>query len=275
MTGLPAPEEFSILGILAAIQEDIDGELNTIAEILGRSRFVLADQHESHMPPQGEITGSRMHSPLQGIDEAMDSNEALVVDDVMILNEEASLVEGSNSGSAAYGLLERLQAVPRPTAIRTSSDAVVRQPQSNDRPEILSPRANSSPAVVPAVNQEHEAHNPVITFPIVDVRTTSAPTGRGPSRPVVSETYLDAGANGVISSNVPIVSEAGRHYPLYTHDDTGLFEITASSIQPPPVALGRRFRFGGAFSGFSTWFSTRRESIDQGAEARLRGLLNR
>jgi len=125
--GLPALEEFSIQGILSAIQEDIEGDMNTIAEILGRSRFVLADQHDSHMPPQGEITGSRMHSPLRGIDEAMDSNEQLIADDVLILNDDASLVDGSNTGLGAYGLLERLQAIPRTAALRTTSDAIVTQ----------------------------------------------------------------------------------------------------------------------------------------------------
>src|SRR6185437_6179273 len=72
---LPPIHEFSIQGILAAIAEDVEEDINAAAEILGRSRLVLADQHESHLPPQGEIRATS--SPLQAVAEASSSNERL------------------------------------------------------------------------------------------------------------------------------------------------------------------------------------------------------
>ncbi len=98
---LPPVSDFTIDGILSAIQPDIEGTLDAIAEIMGRSRLSLANEYDSHLPPQGEIR------------EASSSNEQLAADNVIIVPEDASLVDGSHAGSAAYGLLERLRASTR------------------------------------------------------------------------------------------------------------------------------------------------------------------
>ena len=258
-SGLPAREEFSIQGILDAIHEDIEGDLNTIAEILGRSRFVLADQHEAQMPPQGEI----MLSP------GPEAETAPIDDSVMILNEDASLIDGSNSGSAAYGLLERLQAVPRP--VRMSSDAAA---LISTRPQIVSPiRTHSSPA---AIQPEPEnAPAPAVLASHQPPNKGGMASASGPSRAVISEMYLSAEADGVNSGVVPTVSEAGRHYPLYTYDDSNLFEAPVIPRRRPLPS--RRFGTWATldFSALTSWYSTGLRVEDQDAEARLRGLLNR
>lgn len=263
---LPTQDEFGIQGILSAIREDIEVDVNTISEILGRSRFMLADQYESQLPPQGEIT---MRSPLQGIEEATPGDERLAVDDVAILHEDASLVEGSNSGSAAYRLMERLQTVPRPTRINSDAPAVLRPPDT----DAISPvRTHSSP---PAIQPEPES-SPAKLIVRTEPRDPSAvPPGRGPAQAVVSETYVSAEANGVFSGIVPIVSEAGRHYPLYTHDETGLFETTTFSHTLSSSTRRSESWLIPGFSGFTSWFSRGHVNTDQGAEARLRDLLNR
>lgn len=264
-SGLPAREEFSIQGILDAIHEDIEGDLNTVAEILGRSRFVLADQHEAQMPPQGEIVLNQG----EGVETAAANEGRLADENVLILNEDASLVDGSNSGSAAYGLLERLQVVPRLARMNSDAPAL-----TSITPEVISPiRMHSSPAAIQA--------EPDISFSMrvpsgVEPRQRRAiMPDRSPASAVVSETYLAAEADGVNSGIVPIVSEAGRHYPLYTHEDIDVFE---SSLFPPRPPVSSR-RLGSwvvpEMSTLTSWFSTARRTEDQDAEARLRGLLRR
>lgn len=243
-TSLPALEEFSIQGILSAIDEDIEGDLAVISEVLGRSRFVLADQYESQMAPLGEIRGI-------GIDVIGEEDEIRVTDDVMILREDASLVDGSNSGSAAYGLLERLQAVPR-----TGGDGVE--------------RIFSNEVARAAVHEQH--NHDLQTPPVNEARDLTATRPDGPARAVVSETYLSAEADGVSSGMVPMVSEAGRHYPLYTHGDTDLFNTATLRESSPP---GRRGGYTSGFDGITNWLSRRTSSTELDAEARLRGLLNR
>lgn len=282
---LPPISDFSIQGILAAIQEEIEPDVNAISEILGRSRLALADQHESHMPPQGEIRAGLR--PLQGIAEVSSSNERLAADNVLILHDEASLIDGSRAGSAAYGLLERLQAVPR--ARRQRSD-----PPVPTRSSIMPQRISSSPAVLPEASftQDFGPPDPAprssrapryllqnfsnpTADPAVHSRTTNA---------VVSETYLSAGANGTTVSNPPVVSEAGRNYPLYSYDESDLFETMPIPLSPPR-SRGLRSRLPNlrriTHAYGWKWWQWRPEqamaphSSSQGAEERLRDILDR
>lgn len=267
---LPAPEELSIQGILSAIYEDIEGDLNTISEVLGRSRFMLADQYENQMPPQGEIV---MHTgALEGIEESPGGG-----DDVMILNEDASLQDGSNAGSAAYRMMERLQTVPR--SIRVNSD-IAAVPRLETQPTTT--RTQSSPigtASLGAESLEVEEADP--QAPIEYRVPFSTQSRQGPSRPVVSETYLSAEADGSFTGVVPVVSEAGRHYPLYSHADMGLFGPTTSREDPvlslPERSESRRpdtWNVPG-LSLLTSWFAGPSSIDDQSAEGRLRILLNR
>ncbi|RMZ83943.1 hypothetical protein DV737_g1378, partial [Chaetothyriales sp. CBS 132003] len=120
---LPPLQDYSFDSILATISEDVRDDFTAIGDILGRSRFVLADQHDSHLPPTGEIRVS----PLQVVAEASASNERLAADQVIIANDDASLIDGSHSGSAAYGLLERLQALHRTTTMTTPTSHMTRE----------------------------------------------------------------------------------------------------------------------------------------------------
>jgi hypothetical protein len=52
---LPSDKDFSIESILQAIEPDIRGTLDSIAEICGRSKLSLANEYGSHIAPLGEI----------------------------------------------------------------------------------------------------------------------------------------------------------------------------------------------------------------------------
>ncbi len=279
---LPPVSDFSIEGILAAIQPDIEGTIDAIAEIMGRSRLTLANEYESHMPPQGEIRAAT-HPPLLPVEEASSSNERLAADNVLIAGEDASLVDGSHAGSAAYGLLERIGQVPRPT--RQRSDA----PSSWAAAVPVTPiRTISSPAVLPIPAISPEPPSPDVTAqppstPRVLLKngTRRNASARGASRTtsaVVSEVYLHAGANGGPSQSPPIVSSAGRNYPLYTRDESNLFEL------PGPVSGLRSFqsriqnwRLLSELQSLASWLRRDGGSIERGqdAQTQLRGILER
>lgn len=52
---LPSLESFSIQDILASIGPEADASLDAIAEICGRSKMSLAEQHGSHRPPHVQL----------------------------------------------------------------------------------------------------------------------------------------------------------------------------------------------------------------------------
>lgn len=278
---LPPIQEYSIQGILAAIEEEIEDNVNAISEILGRSRLVLADQHDSHLPPQGEIRATS--SSLQAVAEASTSNERLAAtDDVLILREDASLVDGSHTGSAAYGLLERLQAVPRTRRMKSDISH-----ESASRRASGSARNYSAPAVlrdVPLPSEDHDQTAspglPQASRQLMQNQAHEVQEGEPPSRTttaVVSETYLSAGANATTVSDPPVVSEAGRHYPLYSYDYSDLFE------SPEPPAPTARIRFvrrlqslipTGELQSLASWVHGRGGHVVT-AESQLREILAR
>ncbi|RAR04118.1 meiosis-specific topoisomerase spo11 [Stemphylium lycopersici] len=55
---LPSADDFSFSAILRAVDPEIRDAIDAIAEICAKSRMSLADEYDSHLPPQGEITGS-------------------------------------------------------------------------------------------------------------------------------------------------------------------------------------------------------------------------
>ncbi|KAJ9482770.1 hypothetical protein VN97_g10648 [Penicillium thymicola] len=83
----PTDKDFSIESILQAIEPDIRGTLDSIAEICGRSKLSLSNEYGSHIAPLGEICApSDVLGPVeearrneeQGVD---DSNAVIVEDD--------------------------------------------------------------------------------------------------------------------------------------------------------------------------------------------------
>jgi hypothetical protein len=278
---LPPLSAYSFDGILGSIREVIEEDLNGIAEILGQSRLVLADQHESHLPPTGEIRAGH----LPALAEASSSNEQLAVDDVLILHENASLVEGSQTGSAAYGLLERLQAAPR---IRRIHSEVATSPTQSRMP-IVEHRI-SSPAVLTEESMladgAHEAlasqatTRPRSVNQLLRLTSSSAAASfEVPTADVTSsEVWLSTGANGLVVSDPPLVSEAGRSYPLYSYDESQLFETPALVRSQNPTFASRlqRLLFLKDLQESLGWaVPPRRGAVGEGAEQQLRCILSK
>jgi hypothetical protein len=247
---LPPISDFTIDGILSAIQPDIEGTLDAIAEIMGRSRLSLANEYDSHMPPQGEIRASS-RSALLPVEEASSINEQLAEDNVIIVPEDASLIDGSHIGSAAYGLLERLRVSP------------------HTRRTDLMPRASSSPTVLEDFD---EPRSPTTPRSLLN-------NGVRPTEPTVSETYLSAGANARLASSPIVVAE--WEHPLY-YDDSNLVEELSEPQSPGQVqSIQNRMQNLSLISdlrGLATWLHRDRRTnskIQEDAETMLRMILER
>ena len=240
---LPPASDFSIDGILNAIHPDIEETLHAIAEIMGRSRFTLANEYGSHMPPQGEIRAQGRipgENPLLPVEEASSSNERLAGDNVIIVDEDASVVDGSVAGSRAYSLLERLRAVPRTTGHQSSTNTSHTLPSAPHRSS-SSPSALHSPTTTPA-QERRTRPSRTRSNPRALLQNASAQTGLSTAA-VLSETYLSPSANGVGASSPPLISEGGYERPLYSYEEASLFEATSNAYpQNQTTAFLERLR---------------------------------
>lgn len=306
---LPPISEYGFEAIWNTVQADVEEDVNAIAEIWGQHRLVLADQHESHLPPQGEIRAPIV--ALEAVAEASASTERLGAPsedvNVMVADLDASLVEGSNAGSAAYGLLERLQAMPQTRRQHSDFPNPASETAGPSAPRMQSTRNQSSPALlddIPATTPVEVVAIPKLApSPNTDAKRSSKHllqtqpfdnpiNNAAPSRStgaVVSEVYLSAGAAGRVVSDPPVVSEAGRHYPLYSYDESEVFEggHNGRSTQTRQLSFRERVQrlvlLGdlGIAIGWRTRTAGRRQGFDaragdgSDAEDRLRGILGR
>lgn len=97
----PADKDFSIESILQAIEPDIRGTMNSIAEICGRSKLSLANEYGSHIAPLGEIRASQ--GGLVPVEEASPSEEQRADEGVVLFEDDHSLMDpGRSSHSSAF-----------------------------------------------------------------------------------------------------------------------------------------------------------------------------
>ena len=125
---LPSDEEFSIDGILRAIEPNIQTTLDSIAQIYGRSKLSLANEYSSHIAPLGEIRAPPGY--LLPVDEASSDQERQQADDygdgddgVVIYNDE----QDHQNPFSYYGDIDNIrqadaQRLRRPSMVPFSGD---------------------------------------------------------------------------------------------------------------------------------------------------------
>lgn len=64
---LPPPKSFSFQDILNSIGSEADASIDAIAEICGRSKMSLAEEHGSHLPPQANARIVRENSSAESV----------------------------------------------------------------------------------------------------------------------------------------------------------------------------------------------------------------
>ena len=284
---LPPISEFSIDGIIESLQPEIDETIDAIAEILGRSRLALADHHEVHLPPQGEIREST-HPVLFPVEEATSSNENLAGDDVLILHDDASVADGSTTSSAKRALLQNLKAHPRPSrqqsdvlTLRSAGPARPPTVRTTSLPALLPDPVAISPAVPPkaVTDQEGVGANARI---LLDHMSKNPPTVGGLQqtlRATTSGTYLTASttAQPVLSSQGP-GEAAGRSLRPGDGGANSVRSRAQSSPSATSNTIQQRFRnwlILGDLRTLASWLRRTPRPVPNDAQARLRAILQR
>ncbi|RAL01958.1 uncharacterized protein BO80DRAFT_424331 [Aspergillus ibericus CBS 121593] len=96
---LPSEDDFSIDGIMRAIEPNIRHTLDSIGEICGRSRLSLANEYGSHIAPLGEIRAPP--GGLLTVEEASSDHERQT-DNVVIYDDETSVADGRDHSFPHY-----------------------------------------------------------------------------------------------------------------------------------------------------------------------------
>ncbi|KAL9039452.1 MAG: hypothetical protein Q9214_004872 [Letrouitia sp. 1 TL-2023] len=146
---LPALENFSFQDILASIDPDIRGSIDTIAEICGRSKMSLADEYGSHLPPQGDLNISNSQTPSEPIE----ISRLEPVEEAPSLHEQDSL-SGQNRSrptrlSLVNGSAYAKADIPSSPITATSAVASQSRTASMHQDEIRS--ASSPPPYIPQI----------------------------------------------------------------------------------------------------------------------------
>lgn len=107
---LPSDKDFSIESILQAIDPDIRGTLDSIAEICGRSKLSLANEYGSHIAPLGEIRAPS-GGGLVPVEEASSSDERRADEGVVVFDDDPVMMDSGRDMHpfSFYRYLENLR----------------------------------------------------------------------------------------------------------------------------------------------------------------------
>lgn len=187
---LPSAEDFSIDSILRVIEPDIRGTLDSIAEICGRSKMSLANEYGSHIAPLGEIRAPP--GGLLTVEEASPSHEGELDDNVIICDDDNSVMDGREHEPAYYGYFEDIGRRMGNSVNQTMSFPDMPVLRTRDpRPVDSNTELYSFPAYREAASRSKSR---ALMGKMVDSHNESIQT-----QAVVSEVHLDARANGISS----------------------------------------------------------------------------
>lgn len=141
---LPSDKDFSIESILQAIEPDIRGTLDSIADICGRSKLSLANEYGSHIAPLGEIRAPP--SGLVPVEEVSMSDE-LRDEAIVIFDDDHNIMDAGRDTNpfSFYRYVENLRqaasALERnrdPGSAEPAHSSTARPETSNNRTAIIS-----------------------------------------------------------------------------------------------------------------------------------------
>lgn len=269
---LPSDEEFSIDGILRAIEPNIQTTLDSIAEIYGRSKLSLANEYSSHIAPLGEIRAPPGY--LLPVDEASSDQERQQADDygdgddgVVIYNDE----QDHQNPFSYYGDIDNIrqaeaQRLRRPSMVPFSGDrsSVQAQPdtprsstETNLGLDSMLPELGAGPVTRDFTSKPRSSGRALLRK--TTESTVDTEMGHIVTPAVVSEVHLDAQAE-----NSQLLSE----FRQQNRPETGYPGPTSS----PSV-----------FTELQTFFSWIAQAargqpdscqLRQSAEVQLRGMLD-
>ncbi|KAJ5495251.1 hypothetical protein N7539_000367 [Penicillium diatomitis] len=141
---LPSDEDFSIDSILQAIDADITGTLDSIAEICGRSKLSLSNEYDSHIAPLGEIRASSAGG-LGPVNEASAMDADRAADENVMMVEDRPIIGGDSReiqslkffyylGNVQYAETVPERSAGSPALVAARNANVVEQPPLATRP---------------------------------------------------------------------------------------------------------------------------------------------
>ncbi|KAJ5182940.1 hypothetical protein N7492_000556 [Penicillium capsulatum] len=252
---LPTDEDFSIESILQAIEPDIRGTLDSIAEICGRSKLSLANEYGSHIAPLGEIRAPP--GGLGAVEEASSSDERRADEGVIIFDDDPNIMEAGRDlhPFSFQRYMETFRQAPTverngtgaSLALRNTTGPVASNELWDSIPDMDMPSASTTRDFV---SKPKNSGRDLLARTEADVATPA----------VVSEVHLDAQAND------PNVGCAIR---TVSGDPRGLGQQSTDGWQAPEVIR--------SLLGWLKWTArvARPESRPafESAEGRLRAML--
>ncbi|KAF4764337.1 hypothetical protein HAV15_000169 [Penicillium sp. str.  len=268
----PTDKDFSIESILQAIEPDIRGTLDSIAEICGRSKLSLSNEYGSHIAPLGEIRA--LSGALGPVEEARPNEERRLDDsNAIVVEDEASPIDPARDMHpfSFHRYLENL----RHTASILEQNGAPGQTTQRQPRSPLSPAMASEVETVLAIEPENIASTPFTR------EFASRPNHSG--RDLLA-TNVSAGSGEQQSSQMAtsaVVSEV--HLEVIAHDGSS----NESNILPQPAVAGDGLPDAGSsgpeiiqsFLGWLKWTATiagpESSPALESAEGRLRAMLDR
>ncbi|OJD25706.1 hypothetical protein ACJ73_02921 [Blastomyces percursus] len=281
---LPSVQDFGIDGILRAIEPDIQSTLDAIAEICGRSKLSLANEYGSHRPPLGEIRASSrsIDHGLLPVEEASSSNERLVDQNVVILGEDTSTLDGHSRFASTYRSFvnppEDIGLAPYGPAMPPTWGQETFSRQNATSTSHLS----STGARAPPLSQTKEAKPSRHSFDWAllgrETEQTHQHRHSMSTQPVVSEVHLDAQADGTFFTDT-----SWESYHRETSGHTEDYSVESPVNQSLLRVRAERLSFLADLQGWLAWFRNIGHRLDQErdsytcqtAETRLREVLQR
>jgi hypothetical protein len=262
----PSDKDFSIESILQAIEPDIRGTLESIAEICGRSKLSLANEYGSHIAPLGEICAPP--GGLGPVEEASPSEEQRSADNVVVQDEDINIADAGRDMQpfSFHRYLENL----RHTASMLEQNGASHPAGTGQPDPLMSPAMNPQPGLsmdtsldtLPLTREiasrpKNGSCDLLAKSAVASNMAQQVPNIVTPA--LVSELHLDARADGC-SSNEPHLS------PKASLDD-------APVMKPPGPELIQ------SLLGWLKWTAgiagpDSRPAL-QSAEGRLRAMLDR
>ncbi|KAL4788485.1 hypothetical protein BJX76DRAFT_116664 [Aspergillus varians] len=241
---LPSDEDFSMDGILRAIEPDIRSTLDTIGEICGRSKLSLANEYGSHIAPLGEIRAPP--GGLLPVEEASTDHQGYSGDNIVIYDDDNPPDGRDQTPFSNYTFFDALLLPPISAPSRVHArDSPGQQPDDEPLPttrEFASKPKAGGRALLGTTERYDDDHVQNILTPAL-----------------VSEILLDAQANGHLKP---------EHPPDKEPQTGDMPSQWADPSKPTDVQSLFRWLKQAAWSDGC-------ESEQQTAESRLRAMLER
>lgn len=258
---LPAVQDFSIESILQAIEPDIRGTLDSIAEICGRSKLSLANEYGSHIAPLGEIRAPP--GGLVPVEEASLNGERRA-DEGLITFEDDSAMLDAGQEIHPFSFYRYLESLRQAASVRERSGASGLD--MSTRPQMPNPPMLPNAAPTPVATREFVSR-PQTSRDLLAKDTASRHDGSQlpdvTTPAVVSEAHVDAQA---------VDQEASNESHFSTPAPLGSSYNPASKAWYAPEAVR-------SVLGWLKWTARLAEPESrpalQSAESRLRAMLAR